>query len=253
MSGTILDRGKTDFKDPATVDAEMKQAQRQAQADTLKKKDPEQDGIDKINAAMSGDNAEAEKNEADLRSLAAYSEEDLALAEELLFRGYAEKTYKVLKNATITVTSMSAAEVELVNEMVYEFANKPAPAPDKDTKPDPFAPTPGISAKVVESYQQALIIALGFKGVNGSDISPAATRTLAFIKSGFKRMSEQEIEGDVANYTITRAELKKVVGRRAAEMKRVQVSLIDVISKRRFEFERMMHDIMSRDDLLPKS
>jgi hypothetical protein len=235
MAGSITNR-KQDFKDPAQMAAEQEQAQ--ALAQKQKPKDKDQENIDAVNSAITGD---ADKNDAELKAMEAYTAEDMKLAEEMLFRGYAERDYKVLPNATITVVSMSSAEVELVNEIVYEFANKPGKKEDQ-----------GLSAKVVEGQQQMLLIALGFKGINGADISPAAGRHLSFIKAGFKRMGDAEVDGDIKKFNEVRAELKKVIWTRAAELKRVPVSFIDVIAKKRYEFERLMYDITSREDLIPK-
>jgi len=238
-AGGIIRGPKTDFKGPEEIDREQRQAQEQAQRRAPVDKDSE--SIDRASNALSG--KDAEDNEKELKALEVYSKEDMRLAEELLFRGYAEKDFKILPNTTITITSMTSAATELVNEMVYEYASK------KDEEGN----APDLSAKVVEGRQQMLLVALGFKGINGADISPASGRSLSFIKSGMKRMSDAEIDGDIKKFNETRAELKKIIWARASELKRIPVSIIDAVAKRRFEFERIMFEITSREDLIPKS
>lgn len=250
MAGGILDGPKQNFVGPAEMAEQQRQAMRDSTAAAANRRDPEAEGIDRAAAALGGGSEDdVDKVKEELKQLELYSKEDMDLAEQLLFRGYAEKNYKVLANTTICVTSMSAAEVELVNEMVYEFANA---KPEHDPK-NPLAEQPGLSAKVVEGNQNLLTIALSFKGVNGTDISPNAGRTLSFIKNGIRSMNNAEVDGDMKKFKEMRDELKKVIWARARELKRVPVPVIDVAGKRRYEFEKMMYDITSREDLLPKS
>lgn len=238
---------KRPFQTPAQQAEIQRQHNQEVARAQANKPDPEAEGIDKAAAALNGA-ASAAATDSDIKKMEAFSKEDMDLAEQLLFRGYAEKNYKVV-GTTITVTTMSSAESELINEMVYEYANDvPAPDPKK-----PLEPVPGKSAKVVEGQQTMLTNALTFKGIGDKDISPAAGRSLSFLKAGVKRMSDAEIAGDVKIFNDVRADLKKAIWARASELKRVSTPLIDTISKRRYEFEKLMYDITSRDDLLPKS
>jgi uncharacterized alkaline shock family protein YloU len=246
-TGGLLSNAKKDFMSPDAIAAQQRREHEEAQSQIKRDANKADAQINGLNSALSGD--ATAKTEAEIKSLEKYTKEDLKMAEELIFRGYAERDVEIIPGAKATIASMSAAEVELVNEMIYEYANniEKADAANKDK-----SESSGVSVKVIDGLQQMLFVSLGFKGFNGKDISPSTSRTLQMIKSGVRKMTDCEIDGDIAAFKEIRKELKKTIWARAAELKRMPVSITDSISKKRYDLEKMIFDLTSRDDLLPK-
>ena len=64
------------------------------------------------------------KIEKELEDLNKFSEEDLRLAEELLFNGFTKKDFQLNDKYSATLYSTNALEMSVVNELMYEFYKK---------------------------------------------------------------------------------------------------------------------------------
>jgi len=243
QSGAAVMRPKQDFADIFEQDAQLKQNTAAAMKKVQEKEKPVDEAVTKLNDALSGKNEENAKIEKELEDLNKFSEEDLRLAEDLLFNGYAKKDFKLSDKYSATIYSTNALEMSVVNELMYEFTKK-------YEKPNG---TIDVSNKTMDHIHQLYLLAISFKGYNDKDISPERSRSLDLIKSGCKKLSELEITGDMENHSKLMEEVKKVVKSRAAEIKKLPASVIDSISYKRYDFEKMMYDIITRGDVLPKS
>jgi hypothetical protein len=234
---------KQEFSDIFQQDARLKQNTAQAIKKAQEKERPTEEAVTKLNDALSGKNSESAKIEKELEDLNKFSEEDLKLAEELLFNGHAKKDFRLNDRYSATIYSTNALEIAIVNELMFEFTRK-------YEKPDGRV---DVSQKTMDHMHQLYLLAVSFKGYNDKDISTERVRSLDVIKSACKKLSEFEVDGDLASYAKLMEEIKNAVKARAAEIKRLSAAVIDSISYKRYDFERMMYDIVTRGDILPKS
>ena len=234
---------KADFSDIFMQDAALKQQHISNIKKAAEKERPQEDQIKNLNSALAGENEAAKQVEKELEELAKFSKEDLELAEQLLFDGVAKKLYKLSEKYSATLFSTNASEISVINELMYEFTKKYESA---DGRLD-------VSQKTMDHMHQLYLLAISFKGYNDKDISNERIRTLELLKAGFKKLAEFEISGDLDNYKKVCEEIKKIIRARAAEIKKLPAAVIDALSNKRYEFERMMYDIVTRGDVLPKS
>lgn len=234
---------KQDFADIITQDTQLKQNTAAALKKAQEATKPTEDAVSKLNDALSGKNSENAKIEKELEDFNKFSEEDIALAEELLFNGFAKKDFKLSEKYSATIYTSSASDISIVNELMFEFTKK-------YEKPDGRV---DISQKALDHMQQLYLLAISFKGYNDKEFSTEKIRSLDLIKNAMKKLSEFEISGELDNYAKLMEEIKKAVRSRAAEIKKLPASVIDSISFKRYELERTMYDIVTRGDILPKS
>jgi len=251
-NGGILNKGKpldekpkqkTNMDSVFEIGSKEREKTIERMKDAVKKERPEEQQVKKLNQQLSGQVSESSKIEKELQDMEQYTEEDLRLAEELLFNGFAQKDIRLTEKTTATVYSINANEMQLINEMMFEFTKQYELA---DGKLD-------VSQRTMDLMNQLYVLSLSFKGYNGNDIVPVKAGSLDLIKSAFKRMAETEIAGQIEIFDKLREEIKIVVKKRAAEIKKLPASIIDVLSSKRYEFENTMYAIVNRGDILPKS
>lgn len=235
-------QSKQDFSNIFEEDAKLKQETMSRIQEAAKKSLPKEDMVNNLNNALSGKDKESEKIEKELGEMEKFTEEDISLAEQLLFNGYAQKDLKLTDKVVITVTSMTAVEVDLVNEMMYEFGKK------FETSDGRF----DVSQKTIDHMNTLYLLSVSFRGFNGKDLSETRTRSLDLLKNAFKQLNSLEIEGDLEKIKKLRTDIKDAVRARALEIKRMPTPVIDAISRKRSEFESMMYSIINRGDVIPK-
>lgn len=234
---------KQDFSNIFEEDARLKQETMSRIQDAAKKSLPKEDMVSNLNNALSGKDRESEKIEKELGEMEKFTEQDISLAEQLLFNGFAQKDFKLTEKTLVSVTSMTAVEVDLVNEMMYEFGKK------YETQDGRF----DVSQKTIDHMNNLYLLAVSFRGFNGKDISDVRTRSLDLLKNAFKQLNNFEIEGDLEKIKKLREDIKSAVRARALEIKRLPTPVIDSVSQKRVEFDRTMYDIINRGDVIPKS
>lgn len=222
--------------------------QRAQAADNIKKaalkERPDESAVKKLNQQMSGQGDAEKQVEKELEEMAQYTEEDLKMAEQLLFEGFAVKKVKLTENTLATIYSINTHEVELVNEMMFDFTKS------HETKNGQV----DLSQKSVELLSQLYTLAFSFKGYNDKDISESKSNSLDLLKRAAKQMNDFEMEGSIEKYETIKEELKKAVKKRAARIKQIPATVLDAITAKRYEFERVLFDIINRgENLLPKS
>ena len=207
----------------------------------MDKSRPEEDAVSKLNQQLSGGKG-SDAIEKELEDMDKFSEDDLALAEELLFNGFCRKDIPLTKKTKATFYSMNADEMEMINQLMFEFTKKHE---NKDGIVD-------VSQKSVDSLNALYVLAVSFRGFDGKDIAPSKSCSLEMLKSAFKQLAELEISGDIETHGKLSEEIKKVMKIRATYVRRKPTALIDVLTSKRYEFERVLYDILKRGDVYPK-
>lgn len=234
---------KLDFKSPQEQAAENA-GRIASRRNKPNKEDELQSKIDNLNQ-MIGDSQEQKKIEEEFQEMESISAEDLKLAEQLLFQGYAEKVYTPpnFDNIQITICSNTPDEINLIEEMLFDMVKA-----SENTEGDPT-----ISDSEINSRRSLYSLALSLVGINGKDICPNRIGHLAVIKKAILRLPELELEGNIENLKSLRDEIKKSIKMRTLEIRKKPTPVIDMISKYRYEFNTTMFSIMNKKGILPKS
>jgi hypothetical protein len=233
---------KQQFQDIFMQDAQLKQKTAEAVKGMLDKEKPAEEAITQLNDALSGKNQEAKQNEKELEELNKFSKEDIELASQLLFNGFAKKDIKINSTVSATVVSSSSMEMAIVNELMYELSKK---SEDKEGRVDK-------SQKDMDLMYQLYILAISFKGYNDKDIAQKGS-SLEMIKKACGRLSDLEIDGNIEEHAKMMEKIKIAIKVRASEIKKLPATIVDILSMKRFEFEREMYEILTKGDVLPKS
>jgi len=246
MKVSKIDPPKEDFKDVFKQHSEQ-QAQARAAGPSsaeLAQKAVE-DQIAQVNGVLSGNSSyELEREMEDLKKI---TPEDMKLAEEMIFKGYAETTVSMvnLPNVKFTIMSMSADEISLVDVIVFDFVKS------KESRDGETIETPQT---VVTTFRNNLILGLAVKGRDGKDMcEDSPTNRLELLKRAIRRMKMLEVSGDIEKYTKLLEEIKRVVRIRASFISGMATPVIDFLADQKYQFEIKMFRIMTAKQLIPKS
>jgi len=233
---------KLDFEDVHVQD-KLKKARLQKKMDeAAKTNSPEMDGVERLNKSLSGQNDPnnvQEELEDDI------TEEDMALAEELLFKGYAQfdKKIPVGKDNFATLCSTTAEESQLINELTFDYIKEHESEDGKSSD---------LPENNVNLMIQFFNIALAFKGYNGGDICEKKIYQIDLIKSAIKKLRSLEDSGNIKGYEEMRGQIKNSIKGRASKIRTIPIAVIDFLSNQKFQFDRKMYEIMNRDNIVPK-
>lgn len=235
---------KIDFPGPA-----------ESHASTVKKRiDPAKRGKQNesdaaTESAMNALNADQSKNtklEKEFEDLEKISDQDLALAEKMIFEGFAsiDIEMKNIPGRKLTIYSTSAEEMLLIDDIMFDIMKK---AENKDGSVD-------IPQNKVQAMKNALFLAFSYRGFDGEDIAgPDSLAHLDTIKKTTLKLVEHEFNGDMDKAESLKASLKKYLLKRAAIMRRLPTVTIDFLSDEKLNFDAKMLHIMSSKKILPKS
>jgi len=237
---------KENFKDPFAIHAENI-AKRGAATDRMVKSAIDfknNEMISKINESLSkkdsikDDIKEFEEQEK-------ITDEELELAQQVIFKGYAEYNIKIpnIPNHTFTLCTSSAEDVSVIDEIIYEMVKS-----KENEKGNVDLP-----AQHVETMRAALFLALGFKGVDGNDFCDEPVNQLMTIKRAVIKVKELEYTGEIKKAGELNESLKKALKYRAIRLRRYPTPVIDFLSSKKYEFDNKMYLIMMSDKILPKS
>ena len=207
----------------------------------LSAKTAEEQAVEKVNAQLSGN-----KDQADFEEASKISEEDIKLAETLLFNGYVEKEVIMSHIPTIkhTLCSVTAEEMNLIDEIIYEEAKK-------FTKPDG---TVDMSQSSVQTLRSSLYLALSYKGTNGTDfVKENRVLQIEIIKRAMKALSDKYVEGDLESAKTFKQSVMDAVKKRAARVRQFSTPLLDFLSSKKFEFDNKLFAVMNTEKIIPKS
>jgi len=224
-----------------SIAGQQREETRNKMKSAVNKSRPDEEAVSKLNNQLSG--GKGGEIEKELEDMEKFSEEDIRLAEELLFNGFCVKTDKITSKISATFYSMNADEMEMIQYLMFEFTKK------YETKTGML----DVSQKTVDAMNQLYILSVSFKGYNDVDIAPSKTVSLDILKSAFKKLSDLEIEGDLENHKNLTEEIKKVMKIRASYIKKLPATVVDILSAKRFAFEQVLYKILEKGDLYPKS
>jgi hypothetical protein len=237
---------KKDFEDEFTKAARMKkEVMERTAAESQKRSEATERAIGQANDALSGiDRKMADEKE--MEDLAKITKEDIDLAEKLIFNGYAEKDVSMTNfpDRKFTITTTTPEEVNLVEEMVFEYIKSFENAKTGDVD---------LPQSKVQSYRNALSLATSYKGMDGKDFCEQSIYQLQLIKRAVAACRKYEFEGEIQKAKDTRKELKDSMKYRAARIMAMSTQLIDFLNMMKFDFDNAMYRIMTTKHLIPKS
>jgi hypothetical protein len=239
---------KQDFKSPIQAAAEMTAKARMAAKAALNSKDAtdeakQQEAINAINNAA-GDSSVKENEEA-LEELNKITEEDLKMAEAMIFNGYAEMTVPIpnFNNHKITVCTTSPEDMDIIDEMIFDLIKQ------NENKADN---TVNLSDAIVKSTRNIYNLSLSYKGMDGNDVHTDKTCQLNIIKKGIESLYNYEAAGDLKGMGEMKEAVKSSIRKRSYMIKRMPTPMIDFISQTKYDFDKKMFDIMSMKNLVAK-
>lgn len=242
-AATPPNEGKDDFKDPFVKQMDEVDSRSKNQLPDL-----ETLAGDKAmeNTAAAVNNSGPGKNvQADLDEMEKFSKEDLELAEQMIFRGYAEFDAimpRFPKNK-FTICSTSAEEIAIVDEIVFDLLKK---SENEDG-------TVNLPQNNVKALRNSLFLAISYRGMNQEELMGDSTCHLNYIKKAIIRISELNDNGEINKSDELKVSLKKKLVMRANKINRLATPMIDFLSDKKYEFDNKMLVIMSSPGLLPKS
>lgn len=234
---------KEEFKDP------FKENQEQI-ASRVEKAKPSLDDLIKDNTlektANAVNNAGPGKNvQADLDDMERFSEEDIRLAEQMIFRGYAEFDAKMprFENHKFTICSTSAEEISIVDEIVFDHVKR---AENDDG-------IVNLPQNNVQGLKNSLFIAISYRGMDQKELIEDSSCHLNTIKRAIIKVSDLESAGDIDGSSKLKESLKKKLLQRSVRVRRLATPMIDFLSDKKYEFDTKMLSIMNSPGILPKS
>jgi hypothetical protein len=227
---------KEDFPDPFKVHDEMVR-----NISRPKEKDQSDKDVESINnAGMSA--SESQENEDFMK----ISKEDLELAEQLIFNGYAECQIEIANfpGRKFTICSTNGEELNMIDEMAFDKI--------KSVKQNTDG-TIDLPDSALKSLRNALFISLSYRGVDGKDIAQEPIIQLNTLKKAILKLGDLYNSGDLTNAESLKASIKKALLKRSTIVKRMSAPLIDFLSDEKYKFDVKMLNIMSEKKMLPKS
>lgn len=235
---------KVDFKSVFDQDVHNKKERQRRSDEISKKSSPKFDAVNKVNKQLSGGDSDDMSKE--LNDMDDISEEDLKLAEELIFKGYVEYEEEIEfikeKKHKACLCSITAEEIDIVNEMVFELVKG-----KENDEGQIDMPQNSVSLK-----NQFYTLALSFKGFNQADYVKERNYSLSLIKSVIIKLPDFEIEGNIEKYNKIREEVKKAIKIRASKLRNLPTPVVDFLSNKKYQFEKKMYEIMNKKDIVPK-
>lgn len=173
------------------------------------------------------------------------SKEDLELAEKLVFDGYAEIDIEMpnLPGKKFTICSTNAEEMSMIDEIIFDMVKEKEA---DDGRVD-------LPQNHIQTWRNALYVALGYRGMNQTELCDNGQHHLNTIKKAIQKISDLQFDGNIGQSEKLKTDLKKSLKVRATRVRRMGTPLIDFLSAKKLEFDQKMFAIMSSKGILPKS
>ena len=230
---------KEAFPDPFKEQARMTQETMLKMKHTDKAEEAQTDQINKINEAMESKNL----NPMDEEKVTA---EEMSLAEQLIFKGYAETQVEMgaFPGKKFAICSTNAEELSMIDEVVFDMV--------KGAKSNSDG-TVDLPENHLVTMRNAVFVALSYRGIDGKDLAPDAQYYLNSLKKGVYLMNEMYNDGKIDEANKLKESLKKAIIKRATLIKRLPTPLIDFLSGEKLRFDSKMSRIMGLKTIVPKS
>jgi len=204
------------------------------------KAEPDMGMVSKINAGMGSKDASA-----DLAAQEAYpfSDDDVELAEQLMFQGWARKSYPVMSGKhTVEVLTSTPLELDLVDGIVQDWLSA-----FKEGEPFP-------ASSVIGSRSKLLNISLSFQGVDKTDFCQQPELRLSTIKNGINELNRSIMSGEIVKIKENKRAVTDLISKRASFLAaRYSTDMVDLIVGKKIDLENSMRAIMGHDKTIPKS
>jgi hypothetical protein len=226
-----IQKKKSDFKDPFKENSERAAKAQQKSADQMVE--------EAIQKTMSTPQLPASTDKK-VDDIPVISEADIALAEAMIFKSYAEidVTSPNLSKYVFTITTLNAEEINLVDELVYEMAVEGG---DK------------ISNRMVESFRSCCFVALSYRGMNKDELCKEdAAAHLNTLKTAVMRYNEHLAMSKLKEAGELKEEIKKKLKYRVMKVRRLSPPIIDFILNEKAKFDTKMHEILNIKGVVPK-
>jgi len=203
--------------------------------------------IDTVNKSGVGgdDGSTVSKLEEELLEI---TDEDEELAEQMLFKGYAEKDVVIpalkRKGTYISICTMTPQDISIVNKIVYDMIRE-------NEDEDGLMNIPDIE---ITNSKNSFTMALSYIGIDGVDLcEDIVTAKLATLKMAIKKYNELASIGEIDKAEGLLKDIVKNVTIREKMFKQIPTSIVDFISEQKFKFEDRLYSIMNQDAIIPKS
>jgi len=197
--------------------------------------------ISKANEAMSNQGVDLDDEEDDI------TEEDLKLAEDLLFNGFAEKTvsHSRFKNYTIKICSTTPAEYDIVDVATMRFI---------DSKKNSSGGV-DLTDAIINSRRRLFLVALTVSEINGSDIIPNDPVLLARnVKTAVKKYETFCAKGELENASKQLESIISAINKRAHTISMsIPAQVVEWMSRQKADFDAMMSIVIGYENIVPKS
>lgn len=190
---------------------------------------------DRINRSLMGDDLDDIEIE----------EEDIKLAEKLIFDGYTEIDVKMdrFPDRSFTICSTNAEEISFIDEVIFDMVK------GKETA-DGLIDLP---QNHINTMRNALFVALGYRGKDKTELCENRIQHLNTIKKAIMRIGDLEMDGKLEEAIKLKDSLKSALKARAIKVKRLPTPVIDFLSAEKYKFDRKMYKIMTTKGVVPKS
>jgi len=194
--------------------------------------------VNQVNKALS----DADQNLEDI----VIDENDIKLAERMIFDGYAETEVSMdnFPDTKFTICSTNAEELGVLDEIIFDLMK------EKETEDGMV----DIPQNKVQTFRNAMFIALGYRGRDEEDLcGPDRSRHLILIKKAIKRQGDLTMAGNVEKAEALNKSIKEAVTVRARRIMQLPTPLIDFLSAEKYKFDKKMFKIMTTKGVVPKS
>lgn len=179
-----------------------------------------------------GGKPKEEKEGDEAMDMAKYSEEDYALAEECIFKGYARKIERFGRDGKFSfeICTLMSFEMKFINEIVFDDAK------DKD-----------MSQQMISDSIDAAIMGATIVAVNEKEFPEDSKLSISLYKNSITRLRNLEEEGNAEEHSKQYDSVKTLLRKRMYAVYKMNNALRAVIGERRAKFETDMYDILKGD------
>lgn len=219
-----------------------------AQSDRMTGKNKKSPGEVLEEAAKGFNNSQLGTNQSnvdkELAESEKFSKEDLELAEQLIFKSYAELEVSLpqFPKQKFTICTINSEEMAMIDEVILKRI--------KDTDNDGEHT---ISDNALQMLRSNAFTAMSYRGLNKKELCSDPLCQLNSIKQGVIAYNSLLTEGKIKEAKETRDELIKNIRVRIREVSRLSVQVLDFLMNERVEFDKKMSRLMNTEGLIPKS
>jgi hypothetical protein len=230
---------KEEFPDPFTIQKNQVVETESKMRNLARKSEMADSEIEKTQQALNNQGSSTLEDDG-------ITEEDMKLAEQLIFNGYAEKDIEMdsFKGKKFTICSTNAEEMSVIDDIAFDMV--------KNVKANSDG-TVDLPENHLRTMRNALFVALSYRGCNNKEISTDPLSYLNTLKKAIIKTNELYNDGEIIKASELKESVKKALIKRASLIKRLPTPFIDFISGEKFKFDSKMSEIMNMKGIIPKS